>query len=298
MSITFRHTLAALGLVLVSACSTTPAPTPAAVPPAAPIAPESSQPFEQLEATFGARLGVYAVDTGSGREITYRGDESFAFASTYKALAAGAVLRRTPVEGLSRRISYRASDLVNYSPITSQHVADGLTLREVMDAALRYSDNTAGNLLFGELGGPAGFTAALRSLGDTTTRSDREETELNTAVPGDPRDTSTPRALAADLRSFAVGATLPADRRAVLETLMRTNTTGNELIRAGAPAGWQVADKTGNGEYATRNDIAVVYPPSRAPIVLAILSTRPQRDAPVDNKLVAQAASAALKAFE
>ncbi|HVV14516.1 MAG TPA: class A beta-lactamase [Amycolatopsis sp.] len=292
MSPASRIALAALVLVSVAACS-----APALAPAPDTVSARQQQDFAQLEQTFGARLGVYAVDTASGREAAFRADERFNYASTYKALAAGAVLQRTPVAGLDEKLTYRASDLVTYSPITRQHVADGMSLRDVMDAALRYSDNTAGNLLFGELGGPAGLGAELRGLGDTTTHADRLETSLNEAIPGDIRDTSTPRALASDLRAFAVGTALPEDRRAVLLDLMRANTTGGELIRAGVPAGWQVADKTGNADYGTRNDIAVVWPPGRAPIVLAVLSTRPAEDATYDNRLVAQAATEALQAF-
>nr|WP_243770237.1 class A beta-lactamase [Amycolatopsis acidicola] len=284
-----RVTLVALALASATACS--------AVPAAAPPASHQLQDFQQLEATFGARLGVYAVDTGTGRTVTYRADERFPFASTYKALAAGAVLQREPLEELDRKITYGSGDLVNYSPVTEKHVADGMSLRDVMDAALRYSDNTAGNLLFAELGGPAGFTAAMRALGDTTTQSDRRETELNEGTPGDLRDTSTPRALADDLRAFGVGNALPDNKKKVLLDFMRANTTGGELIRAGVPQGWQVADKTGNASYATRNDIAVVWPPQGAPIVVAILSTKPAKDAGYDNKLIAQAASTALGSF-
>ncbi|GAA4870191.1 class A beta-lactamase [Saccharopolyspora cebuensis] len=282
-------------LALVGCGSAGAAPEPAAPEPGT-RAPHAD--FRALEREFDARLGVYAVDTATGEEIAYRPDERFAFASTHKALSAGAVLQRTDMAGLERVIHYDRDDLVSYSPITEQHVDTGMTLRAVLDAAVRYSDNTAANLIFGELGGPEGFTAALRALGDTTTRSDRIETELNETSPGDPRDTSTPRALATSLRAFTVGDALPEPQRALLNELLRTNTTGDALIKAGAPAGWQVGDKSGAADYGTRNDIAVVRPPDRAPIMISVLSDRDAKDAAYDDALIARAAEVALGAFE
>lgn len=252
---------------------------------------DAREEFSRLERDFDARLGVYAVDTATGREVAYRADERFAHASTFKALAAGELLRRNSLEELDRTITYSRDDLVTYSPITEKHVDSGMPLREVIAAAIRHSDNTAGNLLLRELGGPAGFTAALRRIGDTTTRADRFETDLNETAPGDPRDTSTPRALATSLRAYAVDDVLPADKRAVLNEMLRTNTTGDALIRASAPAGWQVGDKTGAASHGTRNDIAVVWPPERAPIVLAVLSDREAEDADYEDALIARAAA-------
>lgn len=252
---------------------------------------DTREEFSRLERDFDARLGVYAVDTATGREVAYRADERFAHASTFKALAAGELLRRNSLEELDRTITYSRDDLVTYSPITEKHVDSGMPLREVIAAAIRHSDNTAGNLLLRELGGPDGFTAALRRIGDTTTRADRFETDLNETAPGDPRDTSTPRALATSLRAYAVDDVLPADKRAVLNEMLRTNTTGDALIRASAPAGWQVGDKTGAASHGTRNDIAVVWPPERAPIVLAVLSDREAEDADYEDALIARAAA-------
>lgn len=252
---------------------------------------DAREEFSRLERDFDARLGVYAVDTATGREVAYRADERFAHASTFKALAAGELLRRNSLEELDRTITYSRDDLVTYSPITEKHVDSGMPLREVIAAAIRHSDNTAGNLLLRELGGPDGFTAALRRIGDTTTRADRFETDLNETAPGDPRDTSTPRALATSLRAYAVDDVLPADKRAVLNEMLRTNTTGDALIRASAPAGWQVGDKTGAASHGTRNDIAVVWPPERAPIVLAVLSDREAEDADYEDALIARAAA-------
>jgi len=253
--------------------------------------------FKNLENEYDARLGVYAIDTGSGETIAYRADERFAYTSTFKALASGAVLLQNSIEEIDEVISYSAEDLVTYSPITEKHVSTGMTLRDIMDAAIRYSDNTAGNLLLEQLGGPEGFEAALRQIGDTVTQADRYETELNEAVPGDDRDTSTARALATSLNAFALGDVLPKDKQTILTDMLRGNTTGDELIRAAVPEGWTVGDKTGAGSYGTRNDIAIVWPPEGDPVVLAVLSSRDTQDAEYDNALIAKAAEAALSAL-
>ncbi|MET7642770.1 class A beta-lactamase [Streptomyces sp. NPDC005426] len=297
--------LAGAATLPLAGCAATPddtAPTtsgptpPAAKPSASPPSADSpaERAFMELERKFDARLGVYALDTGSGRTVTHRPDERFAYASTCKALLAGAVLDRNSLRQIDRLVRYDRDDLIDNSPITEQHVATGLTLRELCDAAVRYSDNAAANLLFRELGGPQGLQDALRALGDSITRCDRYETALSDATPGDLRDTSTPRALAEDLRAYVLGTTLPADKRAVLTDWLRRNTTGDHTIRAGTPAGWQVADKTGTGGYGTRNDIAVIWPPHAAPLVLAVLSRRDTKDAGRDDALIAHAAEAAL----
>ncbi|WP_329404045.1 class A beta-lactamase [Streptomyces melanogenes] len=248
--------------------------------------------FKDLERKYGARLGVYAVNTGDGREVAYRDGERFAYASTFKALAAGAVLRKYSLDGMAKLVKYSKDDLVANSPVTEKHVDTGMTLGELCDAAVRYSDNTAGNLLFDALGGPKGLESALRQTGDAVTRVERREPELNQWAPGAVRDTSTPRALAQDLRAFVVGDRLGTAERAQLTRWLRTNTTGDELIRAGVPKGWTVGDKTGaGGVYGIRNDIAVVWPPGAAPIVMAILTNRGTKDADYDNKLIADAAA-------
>lgn len=181
-----------------------------------------------------------------------------------------------------------------YSPITEKHLDTGMSLKEISEAAIRYSDNTAGNILLQQLGGPKGFEKSLKQIGDHVTKADRFETDLNSAIPGDIRDTSTAKALATDLKAFTLGNTLTTDKRTILTDWMRGNATGDELIRAGAPAGWEVGDKSGAGSYGTRNDIAIVWPPDRAPIVLAILTKRFTKDAEYDNALIAEAAKVAL----
>lgn len=254
--------------------------------------------FATIESEYDARVGVYAIDTGSDQTIDYRSEERFAFASTYKALAAALVLKQNSMEELEEVITYTENDLVSYSPITEKHVDTGMTLAELSEAAVRTSDNTAGNLLFEELGSPEQFQQSLREIGDDVTQSDRYETALNEFTPGNTRDTSTPAALATSLQGFAVGDLLTDDKRELLLDWMQGNATGDTLIRAGAPEGWTVADKSGAGRYGTRNDIAVVWPPDREPIILAIMTRHDTEDAEYDDALIAEVAEATLNALK
>lgn len=275
-------------------------PAPVATTPATGPAPAAAQwqaEFRALERSFDARLGVYAVDTGTGRSVAYRADERFAYCSTVKALVAAELLQQTTDAELDRVVRYSQDDLVTYSPITQEHVGEGMTLRALADAALRYSDNTAANLMLRQLGGPQGLARELRGLGDEVTRPARWETALNEAVPGDPRDTSTPRAMTETLREYTLGRALQPADRALLTGWMRANTTGAALIRAGVPDGWVVADKTGSGGYGTRNDIAVLWPEGREPIVLTVMSTRNEPDAEPDDALLARAAEVVVGAL-
>ncbi|PEX80682.1 class A beta-lactamase [Bacillus cereus] len=255
------------------------------------------QEFSQLEKKFDARLGVYAIDTGTNRTIAYRPNERFAFASTYKALAAGVLLQQNSIDKLNEVITYTKDDLVEYSPVTEKHVDTGMTLGEIAEAAVRSSDNTAGNILFHKIGGPKGYEKALRQIGDRVTMSDRLETELNEAIPGDIRDTSTAKAIATNLKAFTVGNALPDHKRKVLTEWMKGNATGDKLIRAGVPTDWIVGDKSGAGSYGTRNDIAIVWPPNRAPIIIAILSSKDEKEATYDNQLIAEAAEVVIDAI-
>ncbi|HDR4423767.1 TPA: class A beta-lactamase Bla1 [Bacillus cereus] len=253
--------------------------------------------FSQLEKKFDARLGVYAIDTSTNQTISYRPNERFAFASTYKALAAGVLLQKNSTEKLNEVVTYTEEDLVDYSPVTEKHVDTGMTLGEIAEAAVRYSDNTAGNILFHKIGGPKGYEKALRLIGDRVTLSDRFETELNEAIPGDNRDTSTAKAIATNLKDFTVGNALPDDKRNILTEWMKGNATGDKLIRAGVPTDWIVGDKSGAGSYGTRNDIAIVWPPNRAPIIIAILSSKDEKEATYDNQLIAEATEVIVNAL-
>ncbi|MFF6808610.1 class A beta-lactamase [Streptomyces sp. NPDC012403] len=290
-----RALLLAAALAPVAGCATgtperergrTGPPTPSRTPTPSPVDPRS---LTDLEREYGARLGVYALATGTGATVIHRADERFALCSTFKTLAAAAVLDRHPVPGLDRRVTYTRADLVAYSPVTEKHTGTGMTLRDLCDAAVRYSDNTAANLLLRELGGPRALTAHLRGLGDRVSRLDHDEPELNGNPPGDPRDTTTPRAVAADYRALVLGDALPAAKRALLTDWLVRNTTGDLRVRAGVPRGWKVGDKTGTGDWGRANDVAVLWPPSGAPLVIAVLTERPDREAAPSDALVAEA---------
>jgi beta-lactamase class A len=229
-----------------------------------------------LEAAHGGRLGVAALDTGSGRRVSYRAGERFAMCSTTKVLTASAIL--TMVEQgrlqLDSQVHYRSADLLAYAPITRKNVATGfMTVDALCAAAIEWSDNTAENLLLGLIGGPAGWTRYARSIGDTTSRLDRTEPTLNTAIPGDPRDTTTPGAMLRDLHVVLLGAALNEASRQRLENWMLGNAITSGLLRAGVPNGWRVGDKSGSGDHATRNDIGIILPPRSAPILAAVYFT-------------------------
>jgi beta-lactamase class A len=250
-----------------------------------------------LEREYGARLGVYALATGTGATVVHRADERFALCSTFKTLAAAAVLDRHPVAGLDRRVTYTRADLVAYSPVTEKHVGTGMSLRDLCDAAVRYSDNTAANLLLREIGGPRALTAHLRGLGDRVSRLDHNEPELNSNPPGDPRDTTSPRAVAADYRALVLGDALPAAKRELLTDWLVRSTTGGRRVRAGVPRDWKVGDKTGTGDWGRANDVAVLWPPRGAPLVIAVLTERPDREADPSDALVAEATRRVLAAL-
>ena len=256
--------------------------------------------FAELEAKFGARLGVFALDTASGAQIQHRADERFSLLSTFKVMAVAAILKRSEREPnlLNQRVCYTKSNLVTYSPITQKHLANGLTVGELCAAALQYSDNTAGNLLLRLIGGPQALTRFARATGNNAFRLDRWETALNTAIPGDARDTATPHAMARSLRNFTLGNALAPNSRARLIEWLCGNTTGDQRIRAAVPANWRVGDKTGSGDYGTANDIAVLFPPKRAPLVLAIYTTHSRVDAKRSDELIVEAARIALSALD
>ena len=223
-----------------------------------------------LEKTHGGRLGVCVLDVATGRRVEHRADERFAMCSTHKFLAAAFVLQRVDrwEDSLERRIPYAKDNLVTYSPITEKHLSDGMTLGEICEAALTLSDNTAANLILATLGGPAGFTSRARALGDDVTRLDRIETALNEAKIGDPRDTTTPAAMAENVRKLVLGEALSLPSRDQLASWIVANKTGDKRLRAGIPREWRVGDKTGTGGAAATNDIAIVWPPDRGPLVV------------------------------
>ena len=253
--------------------------------------------FEQLEEEYEARLGVYAIDTETNKTVEFHEGERFAYTSTSKALATAVLLKQNPISALEEIRTFTNEDIVTHSPITEDFVNKGMSLGKIAEAAMRYSDNTAGNLLFEELGGPDGFEKALRESGDTITMANRIEPDLNEAIPGDSRDTSTPKALATTLKVFGISEYLPVDKQEIFTNWLKGNTTGDSLIRAGVPEGWEVGDKSGAGSYGTRNDIAIVWPPNREPIVIAIMSSRTEENASFNDELIAKATKVIAQAF-
>ena len=233
--------------------------------------------IRRLESESGGRLGVCVLDTATGARHVHRGDERFPMCSTFKVLAAAAILARVDAgkEQLARRITFDASALVTYSPVTEKRVGgDGMTLAEICDAAVTLSDNTAANLLLAVIGGPPGLTAYVRGLGDEVTRLDRNEPSLNEALPDDPRDTTTPNAMASSLQALILGtAALSAASREQLTAWLLANKTGDTRLRAGLAKDWRVGDKTGSGARGTANDVAVIWPPNKPPIVITAYLT-------------------------
>ncbi|MDK1344808.1 class A beta-lactamase [Streptomyces sp. 378] len=251
--------------------------------------------LRELEREHTARLGVYARNLRTGRTVAYRADERFPMASVFKTLAAAAVLRDLDHDGefLARRVRYTQDYVTKsgYSPITEKNVTTGMTVGELCDATIRFSDNTAGNLLLKELGGPTAVTRFCRSIGDRVTRLDRWEPELNSAEPWRVTDTTSPRAVGTTYARLVLGTALePRDRARLTDWLLR-NTTSTEKFRKALPADWLIADKTGGGRYGTNNDVGVVRPPDGPPIALSVLTTQPEEDAVADNPLVARTAA-------
>jgi beta-lactamase class A len=231
--------------------------------------------FARLEKDSNGRLGVAVLDTGSGDSIGYRKDERFAMCSTFKMLLAAAVLKRVDAgkEKLDRRIAIETTGFLPNSPVSQEHAGRTMTIRELTAAIVTRSDNTAANLLLASIGGPPAITGFARSLGDTVTRLDRVETALNEALPGDPRDTTSPAAMVTNMRMLLVGDRLsPLSREQLIEWL-KANKTGDERIRAGLRSGWQAGDKTGSNGDNTTNDIAVIWPGQRAPVLVTAYLT-------------------------
>lgn len=245
-----------------------------------------------LEEQYGARLGVYAHNVRTGETVRHRADTLFPICSLFKTLAAAAVLRDLDRDGevLSRRIRYTAADLVEYSDVTKEHLATGMTIAELCEAAICWSDNTAGNLLLRELGGPTAITRFARSLGDPVTRLDRWETELNSGEPWRTTDTASPRAIGRTYARLVLGDALSRPDRALLTDWLLHNKTSDTRLRAGLPSSWAVADKTGGGSYGTNNNVGIAWSEDGTPLVLSIMSRKFDQDAASENKLIADTA--------
>lgn len=239
--------------------------------PAEPV-PATDKRIEALERRHNAVVGLSAIDLGSGRWLAHRANDGFAMCSTFKGYAAAAVLQKSErgVLALTEAVTIEPTDIVAHAPVTETRVGKTMTLAELCQAALQQSDNTAANLLLRALGGPSAITEFARSIGDVETRLDRWETELNSAAPGDPRDTTTPYAIGVGYRNLLTGDALAPPSRQQLEDWMRANQTSS--MRAGLPPGWTTADKTGSGDYGSTNDVGVANGPAGQRLLLSMMT--------------------------
>ncbi len=242
-----------------------------------------------LESRLGGRLGVVVLDTGSGARLEHRADERFPLCSTFKFITAAAVLHRVDAgqESLDRRVTYEQRDVLDFAPVTMMHVKDGMSVAELCAAAIQLSDNTAANLLLATLGGPAGLTQYCRSLGDEVTRLDRTEPELNDVPPGDMRDTTTPAAMLKLLQTILRGDALSAKSRAQLENWLEGAKVGQKNLRAGLPNDWRIGHKSGSGRRGETNDVGIIWPPQREPLLVAAYYADSQLPAPERNAALA-----------
>jgi beta-lactamase class A len=244
----------------------------------------------RIEQVLGGRVGVSALDTASGARIRHRADERFAMCSTFKAALVGAILTRVDrgALALGRQVQFGEHDLLSNAPVAAAHVGQGvLSLEALCAAAVEVSDNTAANLLLSLIGGPPKLTEFFRAIGDTASRLDRIELDLNSNLPDDPRDTTTPDAMAGTLKALLLGDVLSTASRSRLTDWMIHEQNGRSRIRAGLPPDWRVANKPGTSAESAgaTNDIAVAWPPGRAPIVLAVYTDA--RGATLENRIAA-----------
>jgi beta-lactamase class A len=238
-------------------------------------------------------LGVAVIDTGTGERFGHRQGERFPMCSTFKVLAVAAVLARVDrgEEELGRRLPFGEADLLEHAPVARARLAEGsLPIVDLCEASITVSDNTAANLLLRVLGGPGALTAYARSLGDPSTRLDRNEPSLNEALAGDERDTTTPSAMAGTLSALLVGGALSRASREKLTAWMSASKTGLDRLRAGVPSGWRVGDKTGSGNNGTTNDVAILWPPHGKPLLVAAYLTGTPAPASIKNAVFADLA--------
>ncbi len=272
-----------------------------AMPAFASAEPESVQEqLAQLEATTGGRLGIAAIDTGNNQRIEYRANESFPMGCTSKVIGVAAILKQSMQDGqlLQQRIKYKKDDLTNWTPVTGKHLIDGMTVTELSAAAISYSDNTAMNLLLKKIGGPAEVNAFAHSIHDQHFKLDHWWPDEALANSASNQDATTPAAMEESLRQIIFGDVLAKPQRDMLISWLKQNTTGDARIRAGVPQGWVVGDKTGSGfHYGTTNDIAVIWPPKGAPIIVTIYYTSDKRDAPKREDILAAATRILINSF-
>jgi beta-lactamase class A len=235
------------------------------------IAQEAPLALATYERETGGRVGLHAENLATGSRIVWRADERFVMCSTFKASLAAFVLARTDrgEEQLEAMMPFGENDLQPYAPVAKQHLAKGeMSVTEMCEGAVELSDNTCANLLLARVGGPAALTSFWRSTGDTITRLDHNEPELNRSPPGDPHDTTTPAAMAGNLQRLVLGNLLSPESRQRLTGWMLGCKTGNNRLRAGLPNDWKIGDKTGNNGKDAAGDIAVVWPKPEIAILI------------------------------
>ncbi len=261
------------------------------------IARAAADGFSEIERRAGGRLGVFALDTGSARQASHRGNERFLMCSTFKALAVSTLLAQVDLghERLDRRIAYGVKDIQDYAPVTKAHLGEGaMTLEALCAAAIELSDNTAANLILANLGGPSAVTHYARHLGDRITRLDRTEPALNEpGPPGDLHDTTTPAAVVGLWRRLLLGDALSPASRGRLVGWLEDCKTGPGRLMAITPAGWTIGHKTGSGR-TTIGDVAILTPPGRAPILIAVYFETPGAHSNTHDDAIAQAGRLAL----
>lgn len=266
-----------------------------------PAARQWNNTLAEIEHTAHGRLGVSMLDTGSGLALGWRQDERFAMASTFKLVLAGWMLALVDQgkERLDARVAYGRDAVVDYSPVSGPRAGEGggLTVAELCSATVSLSDNTAANVLLARHGGPAGFTAFVRSLGDSSTRLDRNEPALNQAKVGDPRDTTTPLAMLQTMQKLVLADVLTPTSRGLLQRWLVETSTGDKRLRAGVP-GWKVGDKTGTSSSGTSNDIGVMWPPGGgAPVLVTCFLTQSTAQPEQRDAAIAQVARAVVAAL-
>jgi beta-lactamase class A len=298
--------LAVLVAIPLAACSAPPpAASPSSLSPPSSVSSPAPEPWvaqlKELETKFDARLGVFAIDVSTGKTVSQRQDERFGMLSVFKGYACGALLKAHPLSTgyFDQRIKFTQADIIPNSPVSAEHVATGMTVSELCHATITKSDNTAGNQILKLLGGPGKLTEFARSINDPSTRLDRWEPELNIVPVGEERDTTTPSAIANAYRALVVGDVLGVPERAQLKEWLIATITGDTRIRAGLPSTWVTGDKTGTGYSGAANDVAITWPSPDSPIVIAVLTDKPNsaKEVDGDNALLSSAARIAASAL-
>lgn len=229
-----------------------------------------------IEQEISGRIGVAVLDTQNGEFWSYRGDEHFPLLSTFKTLACAAILHS---EGDSESynnitITIEEANLITWSPVMEKLVGKDVTVEQACEATMLTSDNTAVNIVLEHVGGPQGLTRFLRGIGDNVTRLDRIEPELNEAMEGDFRDTTTPNAMLQTLDKLLLGEIMSKASKKQLRTWMKDNEVSTPLLRTILPAGWSIADRSGAGGNGSRAITAIIWAKSREAIIICIYLTQ------------------------